>query len=86
MQLNCASDLTPRLRLLRLLCRVPAAPKRNRKKTFCILQRSALFKDDPVPRQGPTMATIDGRGKYKIPQNIFTPTLTLKIFSLILQY
>ena len=51
---------------------------------FLILLRSALFKDDPVPRQGPTMATIDGRGKYKIPQNIFTSILTLKVFSLIL--
>ena len=56
----------------------------NRKKTFYTLQRSALFKDDPVPRQGPTMATIDGRGKYKIPRNIFTSILAMKIFSLIL--
>ena len=53
-------------------------------KAFYTLQRSALFKDDPVPRQGPTMATIDGRGKYKIPRNISISILTMKMFSLIL--
>ena len=54
-------------------------------KAFYTLQRSALFKDDPVPWQGPTMATIDGRGKYKIPRNIsISILLTMIIFSLIL--